>query len=425
MKKNGRKLIAAATMVAVLFVMVVTVSYAWMTISQAPEANGIQISLGGGNGILIAPDQTEVANGNVYHYPGIFNAAINFNQHEQYDYLNTMAPLAPVSTADGLHWYIPTYYSANDTAVINGNAIAGQLKPYNDFTMDSQLAHANITDVNAAKQGNYAYLDFWVVSPADDYELRIARGDEDEGSFLIELMQPSEDGENSFTVSSGDIAASARVGFLVDQNRILDDTIMYYTASGNRPAEYTYLRGSYHEMGQPMKYSSEYNFTIYEPNGDLHPNGENGTYVETKPIGWNNGNAVLTDVSDRLTVQLTNSWYENQYGYFYERYTKGQSLSECVNKGAFIANTAELYSGMNNGTVSAESMTTVERAGATIDTCIAQLEKNVPQRIRMFVWIEGQDVDCIGSKGDISFTMGVEFAGSQIGTDGKSKQKDS
>jgi hypothetical protein len=70
-------------------------------------------------------------------------------------------------------------------------------------------------------------------------------------------------------------------------------------------------------------------------------------------------------------------------------------------------------------------MTTVERAGATIDTCIAQLEKNVPQRIRMFVWIEGQDVDCIGSKGDISFTMGVEFAGSQIGTDGKSKQKDS
>ena len=74
-----------------------------------------------------------------------------------------MAPLTPVSTADGLHWYIPTYYSANDTAVINGNAIAGQLKPYNDFTMDSQLAHANIPDVNAAKQGNYAYLDFWVV----------------------------------------------------------------------------------------------------------------------------------------------------------------------------------------------------------------------------------------------------------------------
>ena len=68
----------------------------------------------------------------------------------------------------------------------------------------------------------------------------------------------------SYEASSGDIAASARVGFLVDNNRILDDTIMYYTASGNRPAEYTHLRGSYHEIGEPMRYSSEYNFTIYD-----------------------------------------------------------------------------------------------------------------------------------------------------------------
>lgn len=423
MKKNGRKLIAAATMVAVLFVMVVTVSYAWMTISKAPEAKGLQISLGGGNGILIAPDQTEIENGNIYHYPGAFDAAINFNQHAQYDYLNAMAPLTPVSTADGLHWYMPTYYSASDAAVVEGSAIAGQLKPFNEFSLDSQLAYANLTDVEAAKKGNYAYIDFWVVSPAADYELRIARGDEAEGSFVIELMQPSENG--SYEASSGDIAASARVGFLVDHNRILDDTIMYYTASGNRPAEYTHLRGSYHEIGEPMRYSSEYNFTIYEPNGDLHPNGVNGTYVETKPIAWDNGNAVLADVSDRLTVQLTNNWNENQYGYFYDRYLKGQGMSECVNKGAFIANTSALYGAMNNGTVSAESMATVERAGATLDTCIAHLEKNIPQRIRMFVWIEGQDVDCIGSKGDITFTMGVEFAGSQIGTDGKSKQEDS
>lgn len=429
MKNNGRKLIAAVTMLAVLLVMVVTVSYAWLTISDSPETRGIQISLGGGKGILIAPDQTELENGNIYHYPGTFVSSVNFNQHEQYAYLSAVAGLVPVSTADGLHWYLPTYYNANDEAVIAGDAVAGQIKPISDFRLDAQLSHANLADFNTAKQGNYVYLDFWVVSPDADYTLRIARGDEDEGSFLIELTKPSEGdaqgADNEVAAVSGSVAASARIGFLVDHNTVLDDTMLYYTASGNRPSEYSTLRGSYQELGEYIRYSSAYRFTIYEPNGDLHPNGTNGTYTVTNPIAWDGGDAVLADIGDRLTVQLTNRWRDGASAGANRQHLNEQDVSGMVEKGAFIASTSELYDRMIAGNVSQEALSAMERSGATIDTYVAQLEKNVPQRIRMFVWIEGQDADCIGTEGDASFALGIELAGSQVSTNGKTKQEDS
>ena len=42
---------------------------------------------------------------------------------------------------------------------------------------------------------------------------------------------------------------------------------------------------------------------------------------------------------------------------------------------------------------------------------IVKLEKNVPQRIRMFVWLEGQDVDCALSAFADSLALGLELAG--------------
>ena len=449
MNKIFRKLIAAFTMLAILLVLVITVSYAWLTISLSPEVQGISISLGGGNTILIAPNQTQIANGGIYHYPGKFSQNLHFNQHEQYDYLNAIEGLSPVSTADGLHWYIPTYYDADDSAVINGDAAVGQVKPIEEFLLDSQLSHANVTDPKAATQGSYVYLDFWVVSPGADYELRIAQGDETAGSFLIELMRPDENGNGEYELveSLGSVASSARIGFLVNHSTIIDDTMLYYAASGNCPSAYTSLRGEYQEMGENILYSSNYIFTIYEPNGDLHPEGDNGAYVATKPLAWTGDGVVMADIRDRLTVQMSNYWSEgiNSKYYiqeafkaaiagksyssveevaadFYQSYLQGQVLSY-VDKGSFITRTAELYGAMENGFVSAESLAGLESSGATEDICIAHLEKNIPQRIRMFVWLEGQDADCKGIEGTATFSLGIELAGSQIAANEKTKQE--
>ena len=81
-----------------------------------------------------------------------------------------------------------------------------------------------------SKGGNYVYLDFWVVSPASDYNLRVSRGDDNGGSFVLELMSPEGDAEGNYTIVStaGNAAASARIGFLVDDMPVVDDTMRYY-----------------------------------------------------------------------------------------------------------------------------------------------------------------------------------------------------
>ena len=59
-----------------------------------------------------------------------------------------------------------------------------------------------------------------------------------------------------------------------------------------------------------------------------------------------------------------------------------------------------------------DAMTILERTNAVQDSYIVLLEKNVPQRIRMFVWIEGQDVDCSSSAAGQSISIRLELSGS-------------
>lgn len=435
------KLIASGSMLVIVIVMIGVITYAWLTYSIAPEVQGIQISLAGSNTILIAPNQTEIVDGKIYHYPGKFSQSLYFNNYEQYDYLNTIDGLSPVSTADGLHWFIPSYYDINDKEVINGMAVAGDIKPYDDFYLDTTLEYANLIEPDAAQHGGYVCLDFWVVSPSTDYYLRIAQGDENEGSFVIEMLQTTNGASGGYELveTLGSVSASARVGFLVNSDTVLDDTMMYYAESENYLSAYTSLRGNYQEIGGSIPESAQNNkFVIYEPNGDLHPYGVNGDYYETQPLAWDEEGILLADIRDNLTVQLTNNWYEgvNSPYYiqeafktatlgknysslahvefdFYQRYLQG-NLSAYVDKGNFITSTTMLYDAMVNGEVSQSVMGTIEQSGATEDITIVHLTKNIPQRIRMFIWIEGQDSDCTSNLNNVSIALGLELAGSQI-----------
>ena len=437
-KKMIRKLVAAIMALTLTVVMVVTVSYAWMTLSATPVAEGIQITIGGGNTILIAADYAVVADGETYHYPGHFSSSLNFTKLQQYDYLKSMAPLTPVSTADGIHWFFPEYYDYNDTEVINGTASVGQLKPIEDFRLDDDMQYANVPKAES-KGGNYVYLDFWVVSPASDYNLRVSRGDDNGGSFVLELMSPEGDAEGNYTIVStaGNAAASARIGFLVDDMPVVDDTMRYYQSSLMYSSDYTRLKGNYRDPQDSYWYTDGYRFTIYEPNGDLHPNGTSGTYEVTQPIGWDGNKPQLVDIRSQLTVQLTNTWKNgsglNEVAFqqifatwktgknldimttaeikaaFYGEYLQYQVMPY-VNKGSFVQMTSALYA--YDGTVGAEQLTGLNQAGATDDVIIVQLEKNVPQRIRMFIWLEGQNIDCTGSIGAQDLALSIELAGS-------------
>lgn len=450
--KRYKKLLTAVVLLITSLVMVLSTSYAWMTMSSNPVTQGIQITVAGSHTVLVAPDIRVVENGQVLHYPGAFSENLHFDQYQQYQYLQDLGGLLPASTADGLTWFIPEYYTQRDEAVDRGQAFAGQIRPTWEFTADNMLHFANLSSEQTENQanGHYVYLDFWVVAPVDGYKLRVSTGDDGNGgSFVIDLLEPeqvTQDGISIYTLSkeNAQAAASVRVGFLINEDTVLDNSMQHYTQSSDYNKKYHRLQGVYSEPGLSA-HSFNTKFTIYEPNGNLHPTTvldaggnpiENGQYVITRPLG---AGGIETSVKDRLTVQLTNSWMrtgeDTAINQMFRTFSAGKDFSgetvqslqnrfyvntlqyqlhPYVNKGNFLSSTANLYTVADSGNkiADAEELRNLMQSGATEDVYMTQLTGSVPQRIRMFIWLEGQDVDCINSAATSGFAISIELAGS-------------
>lgn len=414
-------------------------SYAWMVLSSSPAATGIQVIIGGGNTILIAPNITETADGKNYYYPGRFSDKMNFGTLDSYAYLNEIAGLTPVSTSNGIDWFMPEYYSGSDEEVQSGAVMSGTIKPVSEFSADSELSHANLSPEEKEKisEGSYIYLDFWVVAPGGDYELRVSTGNEnpDGGSFVADLPEAVKS-EEGYTLSLPEksAAAAVRIGFLANDSLVMDDTMLKYQKSVFFDERYTALRGLYSEPDSGTAYLASDKFTIYEPNGDYHPENPeiNGTYVVTKPLGYD-ANGVIVETGDlwnNLTVQLSGSWSKEKWtsfeqifqtsvlavtgenptereitDHFYKTYLQGQ-ISQYYGKGGFVKYTNNLTDSMDADRI--------DTAGATENTFIVTLERNKPQRIRMFIWLEGQDADCVDGIDVSRFAVNIELAGASI-----------
>ena len=445
MNKLLAKLIASVLALTVAATLVATSSYAWLTLSNTPEINGIQINIGGSHTLLIAPDQVvQNADGTVSHYPGMFSSNLSFGSYETYSYLADLAGLLPVSTADGVNWIVPDFYDETDEEVKNGTARPGQLKGQEEFFVDNTLFSANLTPQQQSNTttGNYIYLDFWVVAPAENFSLRVSTGDgkDESGSYVISRMEPAVDETGAFTLTAADdaAAASVRIGFLVNQVWAPSADQQLYTQSRGYDDRFTRLMGIYQEPGEPAVADSV--FTIYEPNGDLHPqNTEDRNYYITSPLGVVDGKVEPVNVSERLSVQLANRWKaavngastmleqeftaafygkdmselsaEQVVTQFYKKRLQG-IYAPYIDRGGFIKNTNNLYASATDGVVAADAPELHALAGATDDAVIAVLPKNVPQRIRMFIWLEGQDADCVGQKTAANLIVNLEFAGS-------------
>jgi len=448
MTKIYIKLIAMSLALILSVSVVIMSSYAWLVLSGNPVATGIQVAIGGGNTILMAPNVEYEVEGTIYHIPGSFSDRMNFGQQDHYAYLQELGNLTPVSTSNGIDWFMPTYYSGNDELVQQGRIPSGALKDISEFQVDSFLTHANLSSEkrNEIDKGNYIYLDFWVVSPGGDYFLRVSTGEGTEagGSFVIDLLESEKSGNgHTLTESKGSAAATVRIGFLANDLMLTDDTMLQYQNSRYFDNRFTALKGIYSEPNSGTAYLDSNRFTIYEPNGDYHPTIPelDGSYVETKSLELVNGKIQEQERnrSDlNLTVQRRSTWAQAENGasataieqrfqtalfaqlgdsmtteermnLFYGRYLQGQ-ISPYVQKGAFVGKTQNLITHMKNGAVPAETLDK-ENKGATDDVYIIKLERNVPQRIRMFIWLEGQDIDCVDSINSARFAVNIELAG--------------
>lgn len=447
MKRIYTKLIVVIMELLLAVSVAVMSSYAWMVLSGNPAVEGVQIAISGGNTILVAADLCKEVDGKVYHYPDVFQDTLNFSQHKSYQYLGQLGGLTPVSTADGIHWFLPTYYDLTDEEVLDGQISSGTMKNISDFTLDDSLNYANLAggDTELPEEGGYVYLDFWVTSPGEDYTLRVSMGKDGSGSFVIGLPRAQET-ENGYTLAAEDSSAAScvRMGFLVNSDDIVDDTMRVYQTQPSFSQRYRKLRGTYAESGESPVHSDKYRFTVYEPNGDAHlgqTTVADGNYVVTEPLGLVDGQVRKVSIRDRLTVQKRSVWANSLTGSgtqleqrfqtarmdpnyqrlsaqeltqtFYKEYL-GNQVSSYVERGSFVRSTQNLYYAELNGVVAEEFLAEGFTAGATDDVSIVKLEKNVPQRIRLFIWLEGEDVDCVNSATASALAFRIELAGSNM-----------
>ncbi len=461
MKKNHiLKLTALALMVIMSLTVAVTSTYAWLTMSSSPVLEGLRVTVGGDNTIKVAADiSAKTEDGTTVHYPAAFTEHLNLSLYSQYEYLGKLAGLSPVSTADGVNWFLPTYYKSSDLEVQNGNAAAGTIRPVQDFERDTALQHANLTELADSRAGHYVYFDLWVVSPSGDCDLRVATGtdpDDDSGSYVIALPDLSKSADGSFALNenASSVAASARVGFLVNTTPLSGKSgttalLSAISENSNTGGSYNSLRGVYAEKGSSTQnFHGSESFVIYEPNADCHPgSASDGGYIATYPVGVDaNGKGKEQSVFTHLTVQKQSTWkadgtgksllagqleaalfqFKTQLGVekmnaltaekaaelFYAKYLQGQ-YSFLVQKGHFFPQSRALSTRLDPTTRTIEStvLNTYETAGATEDAVIVRLERNVPQRIRVFIWLEGQDADCTGAAENLRFAVNLQLAG--------------
>ena len=442
MKQSLMKLSVAAVMVVIALVVVVVSTFAWYTVSGSPTVGGIQMNIGVGGTLQIAPDMTMVTADGVVHYPGNFSDSLNFHRYDTYDYLQDIVTLTPVSTADGIHWFFAADGDATGDNLLNG------------YRMDDTYAYANLAELPSddSIHGSYVMLDFWVMAPMD-CQLRVSYGDADSGSYAVSLPYPTKGEGGKYALDAPDamLPACVRVGFLADTRTQTNGSMQAYVNSAAFNDRVHSLKGVYAEPGEAWDFYSP-NFTVYEPNADIH-SGESvysetadgavyrecvdGSYVKTYPIGYVDGQAIPVDITDRTSVQTATSWLQEGnsllvqqlfstfmlgeshdssaaalFSKFCSQYL-GYQCDAYIEKGEFIKETATLeQASKSDGIVAPDDFKDLITSGATDDVVIAELQRNVPQRIRMFVWVEGQDVDCSNVIATSGLMLNLELAGS-------------
>lgn len=418
------KILASALLIVLSLSMLVMVTFAWYVMSTAPEVSGMQIKIGSDT-IRVAPDCQDASG--QHHYPGAFQGVLETD--------TTAIPenfwgLIPVSTADGKHWFSATYESLEN----------GGDRKTDEYLEDTTLSSANLT-ARPKSGGNYLYLDFWVVAPKD-YDLRVStatQGSGQSGSYVKVFPQVKKDdaGNYSLDETQRQAESSLRIGFLVNEDTVSGES---YKKSTNYDSAYKILKGVYQEQGKELP-TSQTSFTIYEPNCDWHADTEsNGHYNQTLPLAWKDGKVkpvTLESVQTKLAAQTSATWTLADDGkqtklaqalqtamleakatersvtngqsageYLLNQHLKGQ-LSGYITSGQFVKNTSDLQDGVRLDL----DKENVEKSGATTDAVIVSLKKNVPQRIRMFVWLEGQDIDCTNEAALKTLLLNLELAG--------------
>ncbi|MCC8120723.1 MAG: hypothetical protein LIO42_01770 [Oscillospiraceae bacterium] len=414
--KPTAKLAWAAGLALLSLTMVSVGTYAWMSVSTSPVIDGVSVMISGRSTIQIAADTVYTdENQNTVHLPGEFGDSLTLT--------SSGAVLTPVSTADGLNWFQPVY--------------GGSLGELTGFADAAALAVDGTDEDGGLGDGCFVYYDIWLLSPGADYDLHISVGEEDsaDGSYVLSVPDLTAGEATDYQLDAS--AASVRVGFLVLSGSD-DEAAATYFASEQADEQVQALRGTSDEDWESTR------FTIYEPNADWHDaSAESYTYSggELTSAAYAYGGYAATqaivsadgeteDVTAITAVQLTSAWREDSRGVSlatqYNVWALSQAnptvsgflsaiqyqLDDYVKRGRFLQSTAALTCLLSSaGTVEQQDLAALTTGGAAGDVAITQLEAQTAQRIRVFIWLEGQDADCVSQTQTVQLLVRLELAG--------------
>jgi hypothetical protein len=392
MKQHGKKLIISGIFLTIAILLLVGASVAWFTISTKPEVGGMQVKLYTDRALLVSDSEN-----------GSYGQLLNLG-----DALNKYVPLRPVSTVDGVNWFLPTYMAA------------GPLKDPSEFILDNSLSHANIkkytsdgTELTGAalkaaqEQGYYVCAEFWLKTQEESCKVRLSvpsdassldDWEKEQGTYGTYALADYELKDNNLSVLDTRAQTALRVGFLIGKGTSTQRFVIYEPnaderSSLDKPSSSTSSTGDRYVVGYDNS-ATDY---------------LDGYYIPTYPIAKNaSGVGAISGIdSGNLIIQRKSAWNTAALQTTLQN-GKIPGSNQVATMGSFIGNSVALINSVDKNTGMASMTGNTAIAGGTT---IITLTKNTPQKVQMFVWIEGQDVDCWNDIAAGSFIINLELAG--------------
>ncbi len=443
-KRHFGKLAVAVSGVVASAVMLGSAAFAWYTLSTNPEIRGMQFTVGADETMLISIDEGKT-----------FHRSVDLSDKLGED----MEIIRPVSTIDGLNWYVCDYQTGS-----------GNIKQNEFFLLDwcdctEKDDKGNTVHEYCSKAGFYAYTDIWVKSEGkanirlsvpndvDDYNKETSSG-----SYVL-----SYDLVNNTTVKllSKGPETCARVGMLVfKETDSANPVVLGKDENGND------------RDAKTVDSSLIENFFIYEPNADVRSeldkqsdkymtdiyvsmmeikgfdakdldyDESDGSYIQTYPIKGTHSADIKTSYDStsktykplsasphvfnplNLIVQSAAKWNALQ-----PNSTDKTSVFSILSANDLIMNlmvNSKIERGFFNATPGTsfydgrtanekiektnDYTTTAISANSATSQVLFEMNEGKVRQIRLFFWIEGQDIDCWNDVAGMNFIARIEFA---------------
>lgn len=390
MVNNKAKLVAAALALIIALVLLVSGTFAWFTVSSKSSLGGIQVAMeftGEEWPFEVSLDGTN------YWKDAKVDGRFTTNGG-----IEAVTVLRPISTPNGSQWYLPNYDSV------------GGVSGFRPVGLESVGSNLSLGGKLLPEGSNYlVYYDMWVRTLDKDtnYALKLSNPasgskilDEETlyGTYVVSLPVRYSTG-CALSDEGEDATCCVRLGFLV-----LDDN---GTGTGS--------------VGQ---------FTVYEPNADKSAkkfglneqfgassqliyvagteenNGKTvGSYdIIEKPVDtlipYTSGGAIEMGCLERVIQQYQSCWDEEQLATLRNTIPSSRNIATF---GAFCVD--------NNGVADNDkySLATVPHYDKNKSD-----SENKGIKIRVFLWLEGQDIDCWNEVRNGSIFANLEFKGTPL-----------